>query len=227
MHKIKITLATITLVCSLQATAMPISIPQANLNLLQNLGSSIVNQQARLGGFRMSRSRPSYRNFGGSGSSSKSSTTNTKTNSTNNTSSTTNNQTKTNQQDAQFPPRAPATNTTQGLGTANAYTGGSPFLSSLAGTTTGVLLANMLFGSTAQASNQAAPMTPDKLTDEELKDCIGTLEDKMAELDATRNELLNSNSETKDADLAQLDKDQQQLKDLQLTLYKEQINRLK
>ena len=217
MRKLKLTLMTAAVVFSLHATAAPLSLPQVDLGALLSAGTASFSEQARLGGFRMSRARPAARNFGGDGARS------TRSQNTNQSANTNQNR----QQDAQFSPQSPYRNATTGAGAATmpGYTG-SPFLSSLTGTMTGMLLANMLFGSTAQAATQTAPVTPEKLTDAELQDCINTLDSKMAELEATRGDILNGNSETKDADLAQLDKDLEQLKDLQLRLLKERVNRL-
>lgn len=217
MNKLKLTLAAAALTLSLNAAAAPLPVPQVDLSSLLDAGTSLFSEQAR--GFRMS--RPAYRNFGGSGARSSSKSSSSSAN-TNNTNARTNNH----QQDAQFSRTSPyRNNAAPGSAAMPTYTG-SPFLSSLTGTMTGMLLANMLFGSTAQAATQTEPMTPEKLTDAELKDCIATLDAKMAELEDTRSSILNSSSDTKDADLAQLDQDQQQLKDLQLRLLKEQINRL-
>lgn len=232
MRKFKLTLAAAALVFSFNAAAAPLSMPKLDITTIINGGLTSMSQDVRIGGFRMSRS--SGRNFGGMGSSSSKSSTSS---SSANKSSTTNNSTANNtntQRDAQFnnTTRANANTATAGTagrtaapGYAAGYTG-SPFLSSLSGTMTGMLLANMLFGSTAQASQQTAPVTPQSLTDGELKQCIADLDSKMAELEDTRSDILNSTSETKDADLAQLDQDQKQLKDLQLVLLKEQIERL-
>ncbi len=211
MRKFKFTLATAAVVFSLHATAAPINLPKLDVTALINAGANAFTQQVRLGGFRMS--RPAARNFGGAGTRSSRTQNQANTNNANR-----------NQQDAQFSQQAPY-RSAPGAAAAPAYTG-SPFLSSLTGTMTGMLLANMLFGSTANAATQTEPMTPEKLTDEELQDCINTLDAKMAELEVTRGDILNSTSETKDADLAQLDKDIEQLKDLQLRLLKERVNRL-
>ena len=221
MRELKLTLAAAAVVFSLNAAAAPITVPQLDLSGLFNVGSSLLdNQEARLGGFRMRRPSAS-RNFGGNGASSRSSSSSSSSANTN----------RTNTQDAQFSQRSPYANQNVNRGAAAgtaaipAYTG-SPFLSSLTGTMTGMLLANMLFGSTAHASSQTPTVTPESLTDDELKECIATLDSKMTELEAARGDILNSSAEDKDAQLAQLDKDQQQLKDLQLRLLKEQIDRL-
>lgn len=217
MNKLKLTLAAAALTLSLNAAAAPLPVPQVDLSSLLDAGTSLFSEQAR--GFRMS--RPAYRNFGGSGARSSSRSSSSSAN-TNNTNARTNNQ----QQDAQFSRTSPyRNNAAPGSAAMPAYTG-SPFLSSLTGTMTGMLLANMLFGSTAHASSQTPAVTPESLTDDELKECIATLDSKMTELETARGDILNSSAEDKDAQLAQLDKDQQQLKDLQLRLLKEQIDRL-
>ncbi len=240
MSKIKLTLAAAALVFSLNTAAAPLPAARLDLSSLLNAGISSLSSEVRLGGggFRMSRPSSASRNFGGQGSkstsSSSSSSANRSTSSSSNSANSNSSSSANTQRDAQFSntsrANAAQANAARPAAAAPAapagYTG-SPFLSSMAGTMTGMLLGHMLFGAMASASPQAEPMTPQRLTDDELKQCLADLDAKIAELEQTRSSIFNSSSDTRDADLAQIDTDQRQLKDLQLVLLKEQIDRLK
>lgn len=104
--------------------------------------------------------------------------------------------------------------------------GGSPFLSSMAGTMTGMMLYSMLFPSAAHASTNAPQVTPESISDEDLDKCLSELSVQKEKLQNLKTEKLGSGEAT-DEELAQIDADLQKLTDLELTLVKEQVRRLK
>lgn len=104
--------------------------------------------------------------------------------------------------------------------------GGSPFLSSMAGTMAGMMVYSMLFPSAASAQG-AEPKEPAKLTDEELEQSISELGSMQEKLKTQKQDLLYGNDANKEEAIAQIDADLQKMKDLELALMKEQIERFK
>lgn len=175
-----------------------------------------------------------------------SSTNNTTASGTNNTTGTTGttgtNTTGTNQQDANFSQRAytgnqpnqPTQYGNQPYGNqpyGNQYGGqmggapsgglgmGATFVSSLAGAGAGVLLANMLLSPAAAAEQGTEIATPDMLSDDQIKDLLAEVETNISDAE-TR--LKEATEEEKGAISDELSK----LHALQVSLMKEQINRI-
>ena len=96
---------------------------------------------------------------------------------------------------------------------------GSTFLSSLAGAGAGVLLANMLLSPSAAAAAGTEVATPDMLSDDQIKECLTQLDTDLKDLEA---QVLEAPEEEQAALREQIS----QMHNLQISLMKEQLNRL-
>lgn len=117
----------------------------------------------------------------------------------------------------------------QGRAGAAAYQGGgSPFLSSMMGSMTGMMLYSMLFPTPAHAGTMqnGQQVTPESISDADLENCLSELAVQKEKLESLKTERLGSGEAT-DEEMAQIDADLKKLTDLELTLVKEQVRRLK
>lgn len=202
--------------------------------LVNGVGFTDVQLEARRGGIRRSSPTRSSRATSSRSSSSRAVTTtnkNSSTSSSSTSSTNTNRSTASNQQqDAQFSQNAYRGNNTMGTGTgaigsnaAMANRGslgmGSTFLSSLAGAGAGVLLANMLLSPTAAAAAGTEVATPDMLSDDQIKECLAQLDTDLKDLEA---QVASAPEEEQAALREQIS----QMHNLQISLMKEQLNRL-
>ncbi|MBU3844270.1 MAG: hypothetical protein H9847_05300 [Candidatus Anaerobiospirillum pullicola] len=210
---------------------------QANpmTNVISGFVNGFVNDiqldARRGGGFRRSSPTTTKRYSSSSTSSSRAvTTTNNRSSSTSSNTNNANTNRNQQQQDAQFSQnayRGTPNNNNAALG--NSYyanrgtTGGlgmgSTFLSSLAGAGAGVLLANMLLTPTAAAAQGTEVATPDMLSDDQIKECLAQLDTDLKDAEA---QLADATG-----DEAQALRDQiSQMHNLQISLMKEQLNRL-
>ena len=115
-----------------------------------------------------------------------------------------------------------------GAGAAAYQGGGSPFLSSMMGSMTGMMLYSMLFPTPAQAGTMqnGQQVTPESISDADLENCLSELTVQKEKLESLKTERLGSGNAT-DEEMAQIDADLKKLTDLELTLVKEQVRRLK
>lgn len=226
-----------TLIASTLTLGLMCATSGVQANPLTNVISGLVNGigattdmqfEARRGGFRRSSPTRSTRATSTRSSSRAVTTTN------NNTSSANTNRTTNQQQDAQFSQNAYRGNNNtvgaNGMGTgalgnnaAMANRGslgmGSTFLSSLAGAGAGVLLANMLLSPTAAAAAGTEVATPDMLSDDQIKECLTQLDTDLKDLEA---QVASAPQEEQAALREQIS----QMHNLQISLMKEQLNRL-
>ena len=117
----------------------------------------------------------------------------------------------------------------QGRAGAAAYQGGgSPFLSSMMGSMTGMMLYSMLFPTQAHAGTMqnGQQVTPESISDADLENCLSELSVQKEKLESLKTKRLGSGDAT-DEEMAQIDADLKKLTDLELTLVKEQVRRLK
>ena len=209
---------------------------QANpmTNVISGFVNGFVNDiqldARRGGGFRRSSPTTTKRYSSSSTSSSRAvTTTNNKSSSTSSNTNSTNTNRNQQQQDAQFSQNAyrgtPNNNAALGnsyyanRGTTGGLGMGSTFLSSLAGAGAGVLLANMLLTPTAAAAQGTEVATPDMLSDDQIKECLTQLDTDLKDAEA---QLADATGEE-----AQALRDQiSQMHNLQISLMKEQLNRL-
>lgn len=233
-----------TVLAAAVTLAFATAVPSAQAGTLSSMLGGLFNGhdsattsfEARRGGFRSSR-------FSRSSSSTSSSravapANNTTSSTTSNTNRTTTNNTN-NQQDAQFSQNAyRGTNTTNtgtvGNGMATSRPGygqqgyaqggnmgmGSSFLSSLAGASAGVLLANMLLSPSAAAAQGTEQATPDMLSDQQLTECLDQLKLDLADAESRL-------ADASDEEKAAIRDEISQMHNLQITLMSEQLNRLK
>lgn len=261
--------AALTAALSVPAAAQASAVTDVASGVLSVLTGTLTPapaQQVRRGfGFSrpsFSRSTSSSRAVTTTNKSSTSGSTSSASSSTAGQSSTANaNRTQSQQKDAEFSSSTNRTNTagTAGTNTAGttgnanfgqnfggagmarpAYGGGSPFLSSLTGTMTGMLLYSMLFPSTATAAPMtgdgaaaagAAPAQPqvtaESLSDEELQQCLDELAVQQQKLEAEKAARAGKDDETSVNEVKQIQADLDHMRDLELTLVKEQVRRLK
>lgn len=115
-----------------------------------------------------------------------------------------------------------------GAGAAAYQGGGSPFLSSMMGSMTGMMLYSMLFPTQAHAGTMqnGQQVTPESISDADLENCLSELAVQKEKLESLKTERLGSGEAT-DEEMAHIDADLKKLTDLELTLVKEQVRRLK
>lgn len=230
-----------TLIASALTLGLMCATSGVQANPLTNVISGLVNGvgftdmqfEARRGGARRASPTRSTRASSTRSSSRAVTTTNNNTSSSSaNTNRTTNQQ---QQQDAQFSQNAYRGNTNTNtnanmnngaLGNNNAAMynrgsmgTGSTFLSSLAGAGAGVLLANMLLSPSAAAAAGTEVATPDMLSDDQIKECLTQLDTDLKDLEA---QVLEAPEEEQAALREQIS----QMHNLQISLMKEQLNRL-
>ncbi|MDM8119912.1 hypothetical protein [Succinatimonas hippei] len=230
---------TVFVLASAFTLSMSFSTVKANpiSNALSSAFSALATPSMEVRGFRGGFSRSSGFFNRGSGSSSRALTVNPRNSSSGAKSNSSNSSANTASKDADFNSTSAGRSNSnyganfggQGRAGAAAYQGGgSPFLSSMMGSMTGMMLYSMLFPTQAHAGTMqnGQQVTPESISDADLENCLSELSVQKEKLESLKTKRLGSGDAT-DEEMAQIDADLKKLTDLELTLVKEQVRRLK